>query len=412
MRRLALLLALSACAPRLTSDALAPIDPVAQPQGDDPDAPLTDLAGLRAIVGAARVVGLGQPGPGVRELTRLHHRFLRFLVEQAGFTGLALDVDASTAVALDRHVRGGAADLDATLLTLGDRTFATHELRAVLQWMRSHNQAHHADLRVFGLAPGDPETALTLVRVWLAQADPAHEPEATLQLRSGDLRAIDAVLARLDERRDALIAATSRDAWATARQQAELVAQYWRLAASWDYRAGEFMRARSVEWSLAQLGPNGKLMVWADNRRIAAEVPGNDPSMGDFLRQWLAADYRAIATSVGAGSHLVIRDAVNLCGAMLPPARAGSLDDALAGPLPFTLIDLRGLRGLRAPALGRPQRLRGFSGDGDIAELRVRPAIAFDAIVGVQHVHPATPLAAGPHARQYPEGPCYQHIGA
>ena len=410
MRRLALLLVLSACAPRLAPGLLAAHEPAGQPQGDDPDAPLADLAGLRAIVGPARVVGLGQPGPGVHELTRLHHRFLRALVEQAGFTGLALDVDATTAVALDRHVRGDAVDLDATLLKLGDRSFATVELRAVLQWMRAHNQAEPAPpaaLRVFGLVPGDPEAALALVLAWLERADPAYVPEARSQLGSGDLLVIEAVLARLDERRAALIAASDRDAWASARQQAELIAQHWRLAVSWDHEAGEFMRARSVEWSLAQLGPAGKLMVWADNRRVAAEVPGNSPSMGDFLRQWLAADYVAIATSVADGGHLVVRDAETVCGARLPPPRPGSLDAALAGPLPVTLVDLRTRHD---PALAAAQRLRSFA-DGSVGDLRVRPALAFDALVGLRHAHPAVPLAAGAHAGQSAEGSCYQRIG-
>lgn len=406
------MLALSACAPRLSPGALAPAILAAnkgatQLQRDDPDAPLTDLAGLLQIVGQARVVGLGQPGPGARELTRVHHRFVRALVVQAGFTGLALDVDATAAVALDRHVRGDDLDLDAALLAIGDRTVATVELRAVLQWMRSHNETQKADLRVFGLAPGDPGAAAALVLAWLAAADPSYVPEARSKLGSTDLPAIESVLARLDERRVALIAASSHDAWASARQQAELVAQARRLSESWDYEAGEFMRARNVEWSLAQLGPQGKLVVWADNRRVAAEVPGNSPVMGDFLRQWLAADYRAIATSVASGARLVVRDADTLCAALLPPLPPGGLDAALAGPLPFTWIDVRTLR---IPALAHPQRLRSFAG-GQVAELRLRPAIAFDAIVSIQRVHAATPLAAGPHAAAYPHGPCYQRIG-
>lgn len=403
MRRLALLLALSACAPRLGPDALAPIDPTTQPRADDPDAPPDDLAGLLQIVGSARLVGLGQPGPGARELTRLHHRFLRALVEQAGFTGLALDVDATAAVALDRHVRGEAVDLDDALLAIGDRTVATVELRAVLQWMRAHNLDHKPDLRIFGLAPGDPEAAAELVLTYLAAVDPAYVPEARSKFGSADLRAVDGVLAHLDERRPALIAASSRDAWASARQQAELVAQARRLADSWEYEAAEFMRARNVEWSLAQLGqegPQGGLVVWADNRRIAAEVPGNTPVMGDFLRQWLATDYRAIATSVSDGARLVVRDTHTLCPEPLPPLRPGSLDAALASAHPFTLVDLRPRT---TAALAQPQRLRSFA--ATVSELRLRPALAFDAIATIQRIHPATPLAAGPH------GACYQTIG-
>ena len=409
MRRLIVPLALVACAPRLSPAtaqqlAIAAAAPGSQLAGDDPAAPAGDLPGLASVVGDARIVGLGQPGPGARELPRVYHRFVRYLVEETGFTGLALDADATATLTLDAYVGGAELELEAALLALGDRGLATAELRDLLLWMRAHSRGPGVRLRVFGLDPRDPAAAATVVLGYLERVDAAYVPEARSLLASGQQLGVDAVLARLDQRRDAYLAAADPAAWATARQQAEVVAQARRMAETWEFEAGEFARARNVEWSLAQLGPRGKLIVWADNQRIAAQVAGAAPSMGDFLRQWFAADYRPIAASFAGGALLVATSEQRLCGAPLPPPRAGSLDAALAGlGAPLVLIDLRGRS---EPELRAPQELRSFTG-AQAEPTRVRPAIAFDAVLAVHSVRPATPLGTGPEAAAHPHGPCY-----
>lgn len=401
MRRLLVLLALAACAPGLSPAATQGLAAALQRRGlallaDDPAAPSTDLAGLRALVGGARVVGLGQSGAGTRELPRVVHRVLRYLVEETGFTGLALDADASAGLALDAYAQGGAVDIDAALLALGDRGLATVELRELLTWVRTHNAAGRgAPVRVFGVDPRDPEAAAAVVLTYLGRVDPSYVPEARSLLAGGQQLAVESVLARLDALRAAL-PADEAAAWSVARQQAEVVAQARRMAETWEFEAGEFARARNIEWALAQLGPRGKLLVWASNRRIAAEVPGAAPSMGNFLRQWLGADYRPIAVSFAGGELLAPADPDLLCPAPIAPPRPGSLDAALAGPgMPRALLDLRGLA---EPGLRAPQVLRSL--DGARAEdTRLRPALAFDAVLGLQRVSPARPLGATPAAR-------------
>lgn len=399
MRRLLLPLALAACAPRLppaTAQALAARAHVFAGEAPTP----AELEAIVALVGPARVLALGQPGPGSHELPRLLHQLFHHLSERAGFTGLAVVADATAALRLDAYVQGAALDLDAALLGLGERELATHELRALLVWARERNAAGlRPPLRVFGLDPRDPEAAAGLVLAYLERVDPAYVPKAR-SLLGGPALAAESVLAALDERRAAYVAASDGEAWGRARQQAELVVQARRMSDSWEFEAGEFARARNVEWALAQLGPRGRLLVWADNLGVAAEVPGPAPSMGNFLRQWLGAGYRAIGVSFAGGSRLVALDAQTLCAAPLAPPRPGGLDAALAAP-GHALIDLRGATD---PALARPQRLRDLAGAGD---LRLRPARAFDAILNFSRVSPAQPLGAGMHAAMDPDGPCY-----
>ena len=51
----------------------------------------TDLIPLKSLVGAARVVALGEPTHGAHEPLAFRNRLIRFLVEQMGFTAVALE---------------------------------------------------------------------------------------------------------------------------------------------------------------------------------------------------------------------------------------------------------------------------------------------------------------------------------
>jgi erythromycin esterase-like protein len=370
MRGLVIAAVLAGCAPRLDGAEVAGLVR-ASPQGA-----LGELqAEYLQMVGSARIVGLGFPMAGAQQVPGLLEGGLfEVLVVQRGFSGLALDADATAARALDEYVGGAAVDVDAALAGLGEPAYATAELRATLAWMRAYNEtpgpAARRRLRVFGLDPVDPEAATAVVLAYLERVDPAYVPEARSLLR-GDQLAIERVLARLDERREAYGGAAA--GWVDARQQAEVTAQARRMAETWEFEAREFARARNAEWALAQLD-GGRLMIFADNRRVAAEVRGAAPSMGNFLRQWLVAEYRPIAASYAGG-----RVRGEGCGVVPVVAAPGSVEAALASSGAFALVDLRGRQG----ALARPQRLHGET---------LRPAVAFDAIWTIGQVTPATPL--------------------
>jgi len=379
---------LAGCAPRIEGAEVAELVRASPGAGEEL------LAGYLKLVGPARIVGLGVPVAGAQQVPGMMERGLfAVLVLLRGFSGLALDVDATAARALDAYVGGADVDIDAALVAIGE-PFATAEFRATLAWMRDYNVpsgvvevgpslalpeprpegAARRRLRVFGLDPRDPDAATAVVLAYLEKVDPAYVPEARSLLR-GDQLAIDRVLARLDERREAYVEVAA--GWVDARQQAEVTAQARRMAETWEFEAREFARARNAEWALAQLD-GGRLIIVANNRQIAAEVPGAAPSMGNFLRQWLAAEYRPIAASYGGGQ---VRG--EGCSVVPVVAAAGSLEAALAtGGVAFALVDLRGRQG----PLVRPQRLHGET---------LRPAVAFDGIWTIGQVQPATPLAGG-----------------
>lgn len=82
---------------------------------------LDDLTPLRIALNGVRVVGLGEATHGSREFFLIRHRLLEFLVEELGFTTLAVEAGASASRAVDDYVQGGSGDpVDAVDLLLAD----------------------------------------------------------------------------------------------------------------------------------------------------------------------------------------------------------------------------------------------------------------------------------------------------
>src|SRR4051794_13368482 len=72
----------TAAAAARSDDVLAWLNSHASPvRSLEPQGPLYDLAPLRRVVGDARLVGIGYDAHGTHNITTLHHRAVRFLVE-------------------------------------------------------------------------------------------------------------------------------------------------------------------------------------------------------------------------------------------------------------------------------------------------------------------------------------------
>jgi hypothetical protein len=70
---------------RANGSLLRTIDP-----SDDDD--FSDLAPLREIVGAARIVGIGESTHWIHEFYQIRHRLTRFLIEKLGFTAVVMEI--------------------------------------------------------------------------------------------------------------------------------------------------------------------------------------------------------------------------------------------------------------------------------------------------------------------------------
>jgi erythromycin esterase-like protein len=141
---------------------------------------VNDYDAFMDLVGSARFVLLGASTRGTHEFCAARARITRRLIEEKGFTAIALDADWTDVVRLNRYVHG--SDGQHALASLDDfYHFPTWEWRnaAILdfvEWLRDYNLAHHQTavmVGVHGLDLYNLHAASDLVINRLDEVDPA-----------------------------------------------------------------------------------------------------------------------------------------------------------------------------------------------------------------------------------------------
>lgn len=293
-----------------------------------------------------RALALGEPTHGVEAFPRMRNAALRHLVEHAGFRSVAIESDATASLAVDAWVRGGPGDLDDLLATGFTHGFGSYPAnRELLLWLRAHNHDRADPVRFHGFdAPLEmtqaqsPRAALLALHAHLsavieppctvagiealtgpdarwtepaAAMDPSRSvgsaPEvAVLRLLADDLRTL------LHAHAPGLVAATSAEAWWTARLHARTAAGLLRYhAAMADPGPARFARlmqlrdAMMAENLLAVIERDGPTLVFAHNGHLQY-----DQGSWDDLRWWsagaiaaaeLGSDYAFLASALGRG---------------------------------------------------------------------------------------------------------------
>jgi erythromycin esterase len=358
----------------------------------DPRAPLGDLEPLRALIGDARVVAIGESAHYVREFYLLRHRLLRFLAGRCGFTIYALEAPFTEAHVIDAWVQGGpgtAAEVAAAGMAIDlGRCSEMHDL---LTWMRAYNHTVAHPLRFAGTdlpgSGGSPLPALEMVGAYLRYYDPDALPlleQAADLARSYHDTATFNTLHRyttLDPAvQDALTATLSRllsrmetmGAYQRSQQRAEEHAsalQHLRSAWHLDHLhrdvAGRGMAvgsasrdafmAESVLRLLEDGTPNTRIVVASHNIHIQRTPETHDGPFGIFpqgyhLAQALGNDYIAIAATSKRGRTARIHpdpthpQGFEIFDRPLPPLADGSVEAAFAAEAPLTIADLRAAR--------------------------------------------------------------------
>src|SRR5882762_7369931 len=76
----------------------------------DGETTAADLLPLKQLVGLARVVTYGEPTHGSHEPLAFRNRLFRFLVEQMGFTAIALESGFTESSSARSFIEGGEGD--------------------------------------------------------------------------------------------------------------------------------------------------------------------------------------------------------------------------------------------------------------------------------------------------------------
>ena len=285
--------------------------------GTDPDAvaaiteearPVTGAPGdydeLIDQVGEARVVLLGEATHGTHEFYRHRAVITKRLIEEKGFTAVAVEADWPDAYRVNRWVQGADDDPDAERALGGFERFPTWMWRNAdvldfVGWLRAHNERADRPTGFYGLDLYSLYRSIEAVVAYLERIDPpaaarARERYACLErfeesqaygysaargltpsCRQGVLRQL-VELQRSGEgylRRDGIAA---EDEQFYAEENARLVVdaeEYYRSMftgpiSSWNLRDGHM--AGTLERLIAHLGERGsaRTVVWAHNSHV------------------------------------------------------------------------------------------------------------------------------------------------
>lgn len=169
-------------------DALADhVTPIDDGERTDADASLADVLQDAAD---ATVVGIGEPGHGIRDCHRLQRRIVQSLIRERGLRAVAVETNYSEATAIDAYVRhaddagtdayvrdpdDAASDAaDEALSALSMWVWATEGWRALLEWLREFNRGRPAgdQVRFYGVDVQRTTAPAARVRDYLERVDP------------------------------------------------------------------------------------------------------------------------------------------------------------------------------------------------------------------------------------------------
>jgi erythromycin esterase len=410
---------------RLSDQAVLPLRTL------DPAGPLDDLDWLDEVIGAARVVAIGESAHYNREFFQLRHRLLRYLAERHGFSAFAMESGFVEGWQPDRWVRGGDGELGEVMANgMTSLMGLWTQLRDLLEWMRQHNRMAPRPVGFYGIdLPGSMVSllpGLDAVTGYLAQADPefaidpgvretaaafaatsAFSAPAAMaaygSLAPGDRDALTAGLAdlaaRLPARRLDYLRRTTADAYERALRSLAVTVSLDALARQMVLgHQHQMMLSRdaaiadTVEWILRR---EGRIVLAAHNghvQRSAGTMPGLPPltSAGMHLADRLGQDYLVIGTTTAAGQTLNTAPDFytgRLFTDLAEAPQPGSLDALMTSSHdgPFA-TDLRRLPPADAAAVRAVPQQRFGTYYADLS-----PLDAYDVIVHIPQVTPADP---------------------
>lgn len=352
-----------------------------------------DLEPLRRIIGSASLVSLGEGLHGSAEPLEFRNRLFQFLVEQMGFTAIAIESGITESFAINEYVLGGPGDperLTGTGITSGLGEFP--QQAALVRWMRDFNAdpRHPRKIQFYGMdisgSSGEPDAPIDLALQYLDRVDPAAA--GALRERIGRMLAllkIDRLSDRPDQysnlpqvQRDAATAvvadmivlfetkepdyirATSDRSYELAYRSAlaaRQVDEYLRqVPVGWTAKkdgarsilgtvaVADRAKLENIEWIKAQQGKDGNVLVFAHLGHVAptpvtVRLGENDalpmpPMVGIYLKRRYAADLVTIG-------HFFALDTTD-CREKRDPAAPRTLE-GLLGSLdePAFVLDLR-----------------------------------------------------------------------
>jgi erythromycin esterase-like protein len=328
-----------------------------------------DLDGLLERVGDARVVMLGEASHGTHEFYAWRAAISRRLIEEKGFSFVAVEGDWPDCERVDRSVRcqpDAPADPRQALLSF-ERwptwMWANEEVVDFTRWLRERNSTLDESARAgfHGLDVYSLWESLREILTFLREHDPEHVPAALAAYRCFEpygedpqeyawatrmvpTHCEDEVIGLLVKLRQQAVDGAGRfEAW----QNAEVVAgaeRYYRAMArggreSWNVRDRHM--DDTLDRLLGHYGPGAKAIVWAHNTHVGDAratdmAQAGHVNIGQLARERYGAGQVLLVGFGTYGGTVVAGDAWGAPMQVMPvpPARERSLEDVLHAAVP------------------------------------------------------------------------------
>jgi erythromycin esterase-like protein len=130
-----------------------------------------DLQQLKAAVGSARIVSLGEATHGTREIFQMKHRLIEFLASELGFAIFSIEANMPEAYRLNDYVLHGTGDPKALLQGMYFWTWNTEEVLAMIEWMRQFNATGKGHIQFTGFDMQTIRVAVDVVGEFLRKVD-------------------------------------------------------------------------------------------------------------------------------------------------------------------------------------------------------------------------------------------------
>ncbi|MCA8833386.1 erythromycin esterase family protein [Hymenobacter pini] len=383
---------------------------------------------VRPLVGqmaGKKVVALGEGTHGTAEFYKLRFWLTRMLMEEHGFTQVALENTYGSARRVDTalHQRQATALkplMQKHLLSI----WQNQETAEMLTWMQAYNRQHRRrQVSLTGIDAMFGSDNAQLVQQGLSKQNPALRPhieqlvksaafqdDMWLQMNSSSFKFdhkawLSNGLAGYDAAEQLLKALPTARLPRAARETLELTLQNSRMVFDYPYQVKFHKRDSSRDSLFAAMTqllvrqPGSKIIVWSHDAHLSRQsmdpTDNNGGGTGAFLERMFPGQYFVLATSTAFGTFAATQQAFvspvsQMAAYPLPAPKAGSWEASLArvNNSAFFLNTHQ----LGAQDAQRPQRLVGQTPASTEQYGQFKLSKAYDALLFLRTTTAATPL--------------------
>ena len=320
---------------------------------------LQKLAGLKQIIGNARIISLGEGTHGTSEFFNMKDRIVRYVAKQYGNVVFAMEANMPEAKRINDYITTGKGDPKTLLAGLYFWTWDTQEVLDMIKWMRRYNASKNGKIEFWGFDLQTPNVALKNVEKFIKKYDGNYIdsvnlyykdiPELYATIRRNGynfkddipfakrwLSASVKVLNHLIQNRNHYIRKidSSKVDWII--QNAVIIKQGADMYIP-DHASRDESMALNTEWIIDHAPKSYKIVLWAHNGHVSK----TDHKMGNFLSKKYGNSIVNFGFAFYSGAYTAIGNK-GLSAYVASDAEPGSIEWALhATGMKRMILDLR-----------------------------------------------------------------------